>query len=142
MPYVNLQRLVCVGAAGGAGISGDNTSNDDKGGDDNRKEKQQHQGGGGGASGGKASQVVGVQGAAEGGKQLGHAWGCDGQRAGCDDEGLMEAARDNANAQAMMAVLRMPEVYEALGLDGPPSSYTPPTLGQLWGAYRLLPHPS
>ncbi len=43
------------------------------------------------------------------------------------DEGLLEAAQENCDAQVFLSVLRNPEVYKALGMSEPPTSFRPPT---------------
>ncbi|KAG2501305.1 hypothetical protein HYH03_001103 [Edaphochlamys debaryana] len=61
----------------------------------------------------------------------------DGGEEGFDgDEGLREAARENADAQTWLSVLRLPEVYEALGLTEPPTSFQPPTREALLARYQ------
>ena len=44
------------------------------------------------------------------------------------DEGEEEAAWDNAYTQQMYMVLQRPEVYQSMGLSGPPKWFTPPDL--------------
>ncbi|KXZ56061.1 hypothetical protein GPECTOR_2g943 [Gonium pectorale] len=52
------------------------------------------------------------------------------------DEGLLEAARENAYAQACMSLLRLPEVYEPLGLKEPPTSFRPPSKEEYLARFR------
>lgn len=44
------------------------------------------------------------------------------------DEGVEEAAWDNAYTQLMYAELQRPEVYQSYGLTEAPKSFTPPDM--------------
>ena len=54
------------------------------------------------------------------------------------EEGLEEAYQDNLYAQQMYALLCLPQVYESLGLSGPPLSFTPPDLELYANSLRFI----
>ncbi|GFR52904.1 hypothetical protein Agub_g15549 [Astrephomene gubernaculifera] len=104
---------------------------------------------GGGASGsgdagssGGSNDAHGGAGAGSGGGEGSCSSGADssdGGRGSFDgDEGLLEAARENAYAQAYMSLLRLPEVYEPLGLREPPTSFRPATKEEYLARFRPL----
>mmetsp|Transcript_39170 Transcript_39170/g.87168 ORF Transcript_39170/g.87168 Transcript_39170/m.87168 type:complete len:576 (-) Transcript_39170:866-2593(-) len=56
-----------------------------------------------------------------------------------EDEGMVEAWREHAAAQQMMAAARHPVIYKGLGLEKPPTAYTPPCMTGGWDSVKLLP---
>ena len=49
-----------------------------------------------------------------------------------------EAVRENLHAQQMMSLMRDPAIYSGLGLDQPPTSYTPGTEEDMFARVQLL----
>lgn len=57
---------------------------------------------------------------------------------GTDDEGVLEAAIENAKAQRIVSLLQQPNIYKGLGFKQPPA-YTPCPKERFWNSLRLLP---
>lgn len=55
------------------------------------------------------------------------------------DEEMEEAALlENVRAQQVMSVMRNPDIFRGLGLDEPPTSYTPGTDEEVWARVKVL----
>ncbi|EFJ52636.1 hypothetical protein VOLCADRAFT_102614 [Volvox carteri f. nagariensis] len=121
----NSRREGAHGSGGGASGSGGRGAGSDSGHSDAADAADNWAGAGSGRRHGKSgSSGADSSGGLVGGESF------DG------DEGILEAARDNASAQAFMSLLRLPEVYEPLGFKEPPKSFRPPTKEELLARFR------
>ncbi|PNH00136.1 hypothetical protein TSOC_014055 [Tetrabaena socialis] len=123
------------GSGGGASGSGGGAANS-RGGGVSRNGGGANGSGDAGADGGSIDAYSGSRADSSGGE--GSCSSCaDSPDGGVDgDEGLREAARENAYAQACMSLLRLPEVYEPMGLTEPPTSFRPATKEEYLARFR------
>ncbi|PNW87833.1 hypothetical protein CHLRE_01g003650v5 [Chlamydomonas reinhardtii] len=146
-------RMEGAGSSGGGGTggSGEGAGGNQQGGDATfhsggatnahdggaGRSKQDASGSGGGPTGGNKDAHSSAGAADRGGE--GSVIGADSsdEGGGFDgDEGLREAAQTNWDAQVFMSLLRLPEVYQALGLSQPPTSFRPPTKEEFLAGFR------
>ncbi|KAG2501110.1 hypothetical protein HYH03_000928 [Edaphochlamys debaryana] len=122
------------GGGGGAGGSGNDAASScggDGGAGGSEGDAASSRGGDGGARGSGGGATTSHGGPAGDSGDACSSSGADrsgGDEEGFDgDEGLLEAAQENADAQTWLSILRLPEVYESQGLKEPPTSFQPPT---------------
>ncbi|KAG2422256.1 hypothetical protein HXX76_016170 [Chlamydomonas incerta] len=122
------------GSGAGAASHRDGDASSSEGGAGNRC----HQGGAPSGGGGAASNHDACSGTVAGNScaEWPRSSIAEGQFDG--DEGLMEAARENAYAQLWVSVVRTPEAYKLLGLTEPPKSITPPSREECLARFRPL----